>query len=370
MKRMLLVLAMTAACTADVSGTEGDGVAGSQLDDADKGAGDGAGMLAQRACAAGATVAGVDVSYYNSTINWTKVKAAGIGFVIVRVSDGMVFHDPKFATYWAGAKQAGLVRGAYQFFRPNQSVTAQADLMISAIGTPQPGDLPPIIDVEVTGGVSPASLASKVQTWVARVKQATGVQPIIYTGKYFWRDQVGGANPGTAPLWIAQYTSQCPDLPRPWTTWAFWQHSESGRVSGISGQVDLNTFNGSLDELQAFAGMGTPDPGTGSGSATTCTSATMGRDINDGECVQSAADQSWYQCDAGQWTAIAATDTCTATYGWCDSATLGQPVAPRSCVQSAADNTWYQCDGTTWVSPVDSSAGSGPAGLCSEMYFL
>jgi hypothetical protein len=285
----------------------------------------------------------------------------------------MVFHDPKFATYWAGAKQAGLVRGAYQFFRPNQSVTAQADLMIAAIGTPQPGDLPPIIDVEATGGASPSALAAKVHTWVDRVKQATGIAPIVYTGKYFWRDQVGGANLGTNPLWIAQYTSQCPDLPRPWTTWAFWQHSEKGRVAGITGDVDLDTFNGSLDELQAFAGIGasSTDPGTGSGSAaTTCTSATMGRDVDDGECVQSAADQSWYRCDAGQWTAITATDSCTASYGWCDSATLGQAVAPRSCVQSAADNTWYQCDGTTWVTPVDSAAGSGPAGLCSEMYFL
>jgi GH25 family lysozyme M1 (1,4-beta-N-acetylmuramidase) len=359
------------ACTiGDAPGGSSDGddaVAGSALSDADtSGTGDGFGMLA-RTCAAGTTTPGIDVSYYQGTINWSRVAGAGYKFAFIRVSDGTTFHDPKFASYWTGAKTAGLVRGAYQFFRPAQSATAQADLMIAAVGTLGPGDLPPVIDVEVTQGLSAATIAARIRTWVDRVKAATGVDPIVYTGKYFWRDDVGGATTFVDnPLWIAQYTTQCPDLPAPWGSWAFWQYSESGHVAGISGGVDMDRFNGSFADLQALAGgmsSGNPPPMTNA-----CPSETMGRDVAAGECVQSAADRKWYRCGAGNWTSIASTSSCTASYGWCPSTTLGRAVPPRTCVQAASDDVWYQCDGTSWVTPVDSDAAVGPAGVCSQSY--
>jgi lysozyme len=234
-----------------VDSKAGEGLPSGDLDAAPT---DDIGSLAMRVCATGSTVLGVDVSYYQGSINWSSVRAAGVGFAFIRVSDGIGKHDPKFASYWAGAKNAGLIRGAYQFFRPNQSVTAQADLMINSIGTLRPGDLAPVIDVEVTGGLGASTVAADVRQWVDRVRAATGVAPIVYTGKYFWRDQVGGSTAEAAnPLWIAQYTSQCPDLPSPWTTWKFWQYSDTGHVAGISGGVDVDRFNGSMADLRALA---------------------------------------------------------------------------------------------------------------------
>jgi GH25 family lysozyme M1 (1,4-beta-N-acetylmuramidase) len=215
------------------------------------------GSLAARVCADGSTTSGVDVSYYNGTIDWAKAKAAGVQFTFIRVSDGTAFKDPRFATYWAGAKAAGVVRGAYQFFRPAQDPIAQADLLVDTMGALDDGDLSPVIDVEATGGLGPASVAARVTTWVNRVKARTGRTPIVYTGKYFWRDQVGASTAQQdAALWVAQYTSLCPDLPAPWTRWTFWQYSESGSMPGIPGQVDMDRFNGSLADLQAFAGGG------------------------------------------------------------------------------------------------------------------
>ncbi|HEU4614201.1 MAG TPA: GH25 family lysozyme, partial [Kofleriaceae bacterium] len=251
-----------------------DSVAGDGLaPDQDDGGGDLA-QIEARVCATGATTLGIDVSYYQGNINWTSVKNAGVQFAFVRLSDGDVFQDPKFTANWNGAKQAGIVRGAYQFFRPNQSITAQADKMIAAIGTYQAGDLPPVIDVEATGGLGPSAVASRVRTWVDRVKGALGVEPIVYTGKYFWRDQVGAPSSfAPNPLWIAQYTSMCPDLPSPWQKWTFWQYTDSGHVAGISGNVDMNRFNGSLAHRLAFANAGSmPPPPAG-----TCTSATLNR---------------------------------------------------------------------------------------------
>jgi GH25 family lysozyme M1 (1,4-beta-N-acetylmuramidase) len=370
---LYLVFALASCMVGDPpdNAKAGDGLGG----DTQPAGGDDYGIMAKRVCAAGTTTAGIDVSYYQGTINWTAVKNAGIEFAFVRVSDGDVFHDPKFDAYWAGAKAAGLVRGAYQFFRPNQSITAQADMMIAAVGTLGPGDLPPVIDVEATGGLGPSSVAAKVRQWVDRVKAGTGVDPVVYTGKYFWRDQVGGPSTFVGnPLWIAQYTSLCPDLPLPWTTWAFWQYSESGHVAGIAGAVDLDRFNGSVDELRALAGGMPADNGgggtSGGGGDGSCASQTMGTDMPAGTCVQAAADQKWYRCDAGTWTQQASTSGCTASYGWCNSATLGHAVPPRTCVEAASDNVWYQCDGTQWATPVDPDAGTGPAGLCSHSYPL
>jgi len=200
------------------------------------------------------TTRGIDVSYHQGTINWSAVAASGVEFAFVRLSDGARFRDPRFAINWEQAKSAGVIRGAYQFFRPNQNVAQQAQMMIDAIGTYTPGDLPPVIDVEATGNLRPAQVAAKVRQWVDAVESALDVKPIIYSGKYFWRDQVGGDTSFESnPLWIAQYTSLCPDIPSPWTRWTFWHHSARGTVPGIRERVDLNKFNGSRAQLLAFA---------------------------------------------------------------------------------------------------------------------
>ncbi|HUJ57675.1 MAG TPA: glycoside hydrolase family 25 protein [Kofleriaceae bacterium] len=346
---------------------------------ATQGSGSGGPWFAPNACASGTTTPGIDVSYYNGSIDWNRVAADGYQFAIVRVSDGTGFKDPKFASYYAGAKTAGLIRGAYQFFRPAENVTDQANLMIASVGTLEPGDLPPVLDVEVTGGLSASTIAANIRTWVNLVKAATGVDPIIYTGSYFWRDDVGGPTSFVNnPLWIAEYTSSsCPNLPSPWGTWAMWQYSDSGSVSGISGDVDLDRFNGTLSELQAFAGGASSGSGSGSGGGSgggggdgSCDSATMGTTIAEGACVQSAADQKWYQCESGAWYQTSSTSGCSATYGWCQSATLGRAVPPRTCVQASSDDTWYQCDGTGWATPVDTSTSTGPAGACVQSYPL
>jgi len=370
MRGLIFVAMLSASCA----------MGGQPADDSKSGAGLGADLdssgpnpeigIRARVCASGTTTKGVDVSYHNGTINWSQVKNAGYEFAFVRISDGTGFHDPQFATNYAGAKAAGLVRGIYQFFRPTQNVAAQADMVIAAFGTRQPGDLPPVIDVEADGGLAPSTVAARVRTWVDRVKAATGVDPIVYTGKFFWRDEVGGPTSfANNPLWIAAYTTLCPDLTAPWDAWAFWQFTDTGSVPGITGGIDVDRFNGSLDELHALAN-GTGGGGGGGGGSGTCSSATMAEDLPEGVCVQAASDAKWYQCDGTGWVQQASTAGCTATFAWCASATLGRSVPPRTCVQAASDHLWYQCDGDSWAPSVDPSAETGPAGACSHMYPL
>ena len=199
-------------------------------------------------CSDGPTTPGIDVSYYQETIDWPRVYRAGMRFAFIRISDGTTNSDPMFVRNWAGAKRAKLRRGVYQYFRPEESATAQADLVIAALAR-DPGELPPAIDVEVTGGKTPAQLAAGVRTWIDRVRSRLHVEPIVYTSPDFWRDRVGDANLSAQPLWIAHYTTDCPRVPPAWPRWAFWQHSERGQVPGIDGPVDLDVFAGSIDAL-------------------------------------------------------------------------------------------------------------------------
>lgn len=240
-----VVVGLLAACSSGDptdDAVAGDGLGGET--------GDPTSAIPRVTCGGASTQSGVDVSFYQGAIDWPRVAGAGYTFAFIRVSDGLTYRDERFASNWAGARSAGLARGAYQFFRPAQSATAQADLLIDAIGAIGPGDLPPVIDVEATGSLAPATVAARVQTWVSRVRDRLGVEPIVYTGKYFWEDNVGSSQFANLPLWLAQYTSAtCPDLPSQWSRWSFWQYSDAGSVPGIAGGVDVNRFNGSRADL-------------------------------------------------------------------------------------------------------------------------
>lgn len=204
------------------------------------------------ACQQGPVTRGIDVSYYQESIQWKRVRRAGVLFAFVRVSDGSTINDPYFTKNWLEARKAGVLRGAYQYFRPDESATAQADVMIAALAS-DPGELPPVIDVETDGGKSPQKIARAVQAWVERVRDKLGVEPIIYTGPDFWRNKVGAADLTTQPLWVAHYIDRCPTVPPPWTAWTFWQHTDTGKVPGITGNVDLDVFAGTYEQLEEFA---------------------------------------------------------------------------------------------------------------------
>lgn len=222
---------------------------------------------ALRTCAAGPTLQGVDVSYYQGTINWSSVKAAGRTFAFARVSDGVNYPDSKFATNWPAMKKAGIVRGVYQYFRPTQDVQAQVDLLfakLNAAGGLQPGDLPPVLDLETDGGLASSVVVSRAKSWLAKVEAKIGVKPIVYTAAFM--SNVIGTSFGAYPLWVANYGATCPLMPSGWTNWKIWQNADNGSVSGIGGNVDTNVFNGNLTALQALTLKPASTPGTDAGA--------------------------------------------------------------------------------------------------------
>lgn len=203
-------------------------------------------------------LSGIDVSHYQGQVNWSKVQAAGVAFAFAKATEGVNYTDATFATNWAGIKNAGLLRGAYHFFRASQDAIAQAQAFLQAVPL-QPGDLPPVLDVETTDNVSNGALQAGVQTWLNTVAGQTGVVPILYASPGFWNAHINSSF-GQYPLWVAQYGVQTPRMPNGWTDWKFWQYSQSGNVDGVTGAVDLDYFQGSTGDLAAFVGGVPPQP--------------------------------------------------------------------------------------------------------------
>ncbi len=205
------------------------------------------------------SVIGIDVSHHQGPIAWRGVARGGIGFAFIKATEGVLTRDPRFGVNWNAAGDAGLLRGAYHFFHPAKPVRAQVDHFCSVTGAFSPGELPPVLDIEETIPYDEWPTVPRRQRlelaleWLRAVEARMGVRPIVYTRKGFVAAMFGAPGPLAAfPLWIAHYTLQpAPACPDGWT-WTFWQYTQSGRVPGISGAVDMNRFSGSLAELQSL----------------------------------------------------------------------------------------------------------------------
>jgi lysozyme len=191
------------------------------------------------------SIHGIDVSRYQRYISWPAVSSMEVlgiklGFCFIKATRGTGHVDPQFSRNWKKSKQAGMVRGAYHFFTPTQSGVEQARHFLRTVQF-APGDLPPVLDLEETGGVSPARLRKEALLWLTTVERATGIRPILYTNVGFYQRYLGSSFDQYA-LWVAHYYQlRQPSISRGWT---FWQHSDVGRVNGIEGPVDFNVFNG------------------------------------------------------------------------------------------------------------------------------
>jgi GH25 family lysozyme M1 (1,4-beta-N-acetylmuramidase) len=197
---------------------------------------------------------GIDVSYWQSAIDWAEVAADDVEFAIIRVSDGLNHYDTRFQDNWLGAKTNGIARGVYQFFRPTQDPVEQAQMLLEEMGPLQPGDLPPVIDVEKTEDASPEEITEAVAAWIAHVEDALSVRPLIYSGRNFWNSYVRSDLFTAYPFWVANWGVTCPLMPEIWSDWTLWQYSATGAVRGIRGDVDLDTFDGTRATLLATLG--------------------------------------------------------------------------------------------------------------------
>lgn len=196
---------------------------------------------------------GLDVSQYQGDINWIEVNTINdqfpIDFIFVRATMGESKVDDRFEDNWKAIATRANLRGAYHYFRPNENSVKQAKNFIKTVKL-EPGDLPPVLDIEeLPKHQSMDSLKVGLKRWLDEVESYYKVKPILYSGDKYYTDFLQKEFNGYI-LWIANYNFWIED---PKDHWNFWQFSEKGTVRGIKGNVDLNIFNGNIEELERIA---------------------------------------------------------------------------------------------------------------------
>lgn len=198
----------------------------------------------------GYEVHGIDISHYQETVRWEELRNASIDnmpvrFVFIKATEGVSIFDRNFNQNFYEAKQNDLVRGAYHYLTPDVPAHLQAEFFLRQVHL-EPGDLPPVLDVEEAGSLTKAQLTKAVKTWLEIVEKKYGVKPIIYSGFRFKQKYLDDAFFDDYPYWIAHYYVEKISYQG---QWHFWQHTDCGEVAGIKGKVDCNVFNGSVEEL-------------------------------------------------------------------------------------------------------------------------
>ena len=193
---------------------------------------------------------GIDVSEYQGKISWSYVNTIEnqypLHFVFIRATAGNDAVDRRFKRNWEGAKKNKMIRGAYHYYRPNENSLEQAELFIKTVRL-QKGDLPPVLDIEkLPKNQSMTNLKKGLRRWLQAIENHYKVKPIIYTGEKYYDDFLKEEFSDYL-FWIANYNFYREEIQ---DDWLFWQFTERAAVPGIEGNVDVNIYNGDLQQLQ------------------------------------------------------------------------------------------------------------------------
>lgn len=168
----------------------------------------------------GYSVRGIDISHYQANIEWEHLRNASMNndpvrFVIIKATEGTSLMDENFNDNFYQAKRNDFIRGAYHFFVPGIDAKQQARFFMRQVHL-EPGDLPPVLDVEKMGSLTPQQLRRDVKTWLDMVEARYHVKPIIYTGYKFKMDYLNDSIFHPYPYWIAHYYVEKLAYKGPW----------------------------------------------------------------------------------------------------------------------------------------------------------
>lgn len=227
----------------------GDGQGGSERDTTDAGKG----------VSSKKHPTGIDISSHQhgsqGSIDIPQTVSGGQSFAFVKATEGTHYINPKFRSDTIDFIEADVPVGFYHYARPSASGGAeQARLFVRVTGIDRGVKaFPPVLDIETDGGMSPDELIEWTHDFVDEIKRLTDRETMIYTYPNFWKDKMGDTEEfNHLPLWIASYAPRlkAEAIPGGWEHWDFWQYTDSGRVPGYSGNIDVNVFNGTEDEMR------------------------------------------------------------------------------------------------------------------------
>lgn len=201
-----------------------------------------------------ASAIGLDLSCYNGRIEWDILRERGLDFLILRLGgrgwgSGLLYTDTRFREYFNEAKKAGFDIGVY-FYSTATSVSEAVDeakFVISTLGG-APLEMPVFLDCEYSGNY-PNGRADKLTIYqraeiisaFSTVIRSAGYESGLYSGTYFIDTEIDPDSLSQQSVWIANYTANNA-LPRVDFPYELWQYTESGKVRGVFGYVDINVL--------------------------------------------------------------------------------------------------------------------------------
>lgn len=199
-----------------------------------------------------AVVEGIDISNVNGNVDLAHEKQArGLGFVIHKATEGLTFVDGLYAQRRTQAAALELLWGAYHFAHPATDPQRQAEHFISTAQL-GPHDIA-ALDFEAQEG-SWTAMAQWAEKWLATVRGYHPGPVIFYANINFLRNTPTTNICKLADLWAAEPgNATAPAYLDRWKTWRFHQY-------GISGGLDQDHFNGTLEDLRVYVGLDSPAP--------------------------------------------------------------------------------------------------------------
>lgn len=207
------------------------------------------------------TIQGIDVSNNNGVIDWAQVASdpAGYKFAFIKCTQGTTFVDAYYRRNVAGALANNIAPAAYHYAVPSQNTADdEATFFVAHYDNPIVPGRPIGLDFEDPRLVGDAT--AWTLRWLSQVAGRVGFNPGLYTRTSFITAHLDQTNQALAQygLWLASWglPSQ-PPAPAPWPFIAIWQDSASGSLPGVTGPVDLDVFNGSIEQFRLY---GAPVP--------------------------------------------------------------------------------------------------------------
>ena len=198
------------------------------------------------------SIHGIDVSHHQKYVDWKKIADHSefkVSFCFLKATEGATHEDTRFMSNWKECSDAGIIRGAYHFYHPTRGAAEQAKNFINNVRL-KSGDLAPVLDFEKDSpNANVIAVRKGLMKWLQLVENHYGIRPIIYTNTSIYNKYIKGHFKNYS-LWLADYKSgnihslvKSPNL-------KFWQYTEKGKVSGITGNVDINAFVGAEEEFE------------------------------------------------------------------------------------------------------------------------
>ena len=186
---------------------------------------------------------GIDVARYQGDIDWQEVSKEKILFVYIKATEGKTYTDPKFHQNIKGAQKAGLMVGAYHFFRMTSGAREQFNHFYSQVSKYKM-DLIPMIDVEVPSKEvkSIKQVQDSLDVFINLVTQKYGKKPMIYGTQSSYNTYCAPKlKYNNLHLYIGRYGHNAPEIEGE-GSYTIWQYSENGKINGIPKAVDLARF--------------------------------------------------------------------------------------------------------------------------------